>query len=81
MLCKDSHIVKHWFLDHPNETKPPEFELKIIGRYKDCLTRKIKEVVRLQNRPGTTNSKGEWGGGRIPRLKIEKLDYEIKKKC
>ena len=78
-LNKDSHMVKHWFLDHPNETNPPEFEFKIIGKYKDCLTRQIKEAVRLQNRPGTTNSKGEWGGGRIPRLKIEKSEYETKK--
>ena len=71
-------MVKHWFLEHPGETEPPKFEFKIIGKYNDCLTRQIKEAVRIQNRPGTVNSKGEFGGGRIPRLKIDKSEYEIK---
>ena len=77
-LNKESHMVKHWFLEHPSETDPPKFEFKIIGRYNDCLTRQIKEAVRIQNRPGTVNSKGEFGGGRIPRLKIDKSEFENK---
>ena len=49
-----------------------------LGKYNDCLTRQIKEALRIQNRPGTVNSKGEFGGGRIPRLKIDKSEYESK---
>ena len=78
-LDKDCHIIKHWFLDHPSEVRAPTFHFKIIGKYKDCLTRKLKEAVRLQNRPGTLNSKGEFGGGRIPRMVIEKSEYESKR--
>ena len=77
-LNKESHMVKHWFLDHPGERDPPKFDFKIIGKYNDCLTRQIKEAMRIQNRPGTENSKGEFGGGRIPRLKIDKSEYEAK---
>ena len=78
-LDKDSHMVKHWFLEHPEKEEMPNFKFKIVGKYGDCLTRQIKEAVRISHRPGTLNSKGEFGGGRIPRLVIEKTEYEEKK--
>ena len=52
---------------------------RIYKVYKDCLTRQLKETVWLQDRQGTLNSKGEFGGGRIPRMVIEKNEYESKK--
>ena len=78
-MDKESHMVKHWFLEHPEEEDLPKFVFRMVGKYGDCLTRQVKEAVRIQNRPGTLNSKGEFGGGRIPRLVIEKSDYEERK--
>ena len=78
-LERESHMTKHWFLDHPNEVKRPRFKFQVVGQYRDCLTRQVKEAVRLSNRPGNLNSKGEFGGCYIPRLTIEKTDYETKK--
>ena len=32
-LKKDSHIVKHWFLKHPQLQTQPTFKFKIIGKF------------------------------------------------
>ena len=53
-------------------------EFRVLGKYKDCLTRQLKEAIRVQNRPDNLNSKGEFGGGTIPRLVVEKSDWESK---
>ena len=79
ILDRGSHMVKHWFLDHPGEGTLPAFKFRVIGKYKDCLTRQLKEAIRVQNRPDNLNSKGEFGGQTIPRLVIEKPDWERKK--
>ena len=78
-LDRGSHMVKHWFLDHPEEGSLPNFQFRVIGKYKDCLTRQIKEAIRVQNRPNNLYSKGEWGGGTIPRLVVEKAEWEMGK--
>ena len=78
-LQRGSHMIKHWFLDHPGVEELPGFKFRIIGKYKDSMTRQIKEAIRVQNRPGNLNSKGEFGGGTIPRLVVEVSDYEKKK--
>ena len=75
----DSHQVKHWFLDHPEELDPPKFRVRVIGSYKDAMSRQVKEAIRIQNRPGSLNSKGEYGGGRITRLVVEKSAVDKKK--
>ena len=60
-LQKDSHIVKHWFLDHPQLQTQPKFKFKIVGKFKDCMSRQISEAVRSSLRPGSLNSKGQYG--------------------
>ena len=79
-LQKDSHIVKHWFLDHPQQQTQPKFKFKIVGKFKDCMTRQISEAVRLSLRPGSLNSKGEYGRCNIPRLVIQEDEYDRKRK-
>ena len=78
-LDRGSHMVKHWFLDHQEEANLPAFRFRVLGKYKDCLTRQLKEAIRVQNRPDNLNSKGEFGGVTIPRLVVEKPDWERKK--
>ena len=36
---RDSHQVKHWFLDHPGEADPPKFRFRVIGSFKDAMSR------------------------------------------
>ena len=43
------------------------------------MSRQVKEAIRIQNRPGSLNSKGEYGGGRITRLVVEKSAVDKKK--
>jgi hypothetical protein len=79
-LEKDSHMVKHWFTTHPTMDTAPPFRFRVVGKFKDCLTRQLKEAVILGNRPNSLNSKGEFGNCTIPRLTIEADQYEMKVK-
>ena len=72
-------VTGHWFLDHPGEADPPKFRFRVIGSFKDAMSRQVKEAIRIQNRPGSLNSKGEFGGGGITRLVVEKSLHEQKK--
>ena len=78
-MDEGSFMVKHWFTSHPEEEEQPGFRFRVVGKFKDCLTRQLKEAVRMGHRPGNLNSKGEWGSCNIPRLIIEKEDYAKKK--
>ena len=66
-------------MEHPGEDVEPPFRFEIVSQHKDCLSRQLKEAVRIINRPGTLNSKGEFGACTIPRMVIEQGDYERKK--
>ena len=79
ILEKESHIAKHWFMDHEDELEPPGFRYKLVGSYKDCLTRQVKEAIRILNRPGSLNSKDEFGRSILIRLTVEQSEY-VKKK-
>ena len=46
-IDKDCHMVKHWFIDHSEERDLPKFKLNLVGKYKDCLTRQLKEAIRI----------------------------------
>ena len=78
-MDRESHMTKHWFLDHHEDQDPPQFRFRIIGSYKDCMFRQVKEAVRIQNRPNSLNSKGEFGGGNITRLTVDKSKFDKKK--
>ena len=53
----------------------PAFRFRIIGKFKDCLSRQIAEAVRLSLRPNSLNSKGEYGRCVIPRLVVEESAF------
>ena len=56
----------------------PEFKFTVIKSYRDPMTRLVHEAVRIPNR-ASLNSRGEWGGYKIARLKIDKPDWKAKK--
>ena len=78
---EDSHQVKHWVWDHPDLHSPPPFKIKMIGGFKDPLTRQLSEAVRIE-RAGDNilNSKSEYSRCRIPRLRIDMEGWTKPKK-
>ena len=41
---------EHWLLDHPEIEETPKFNFKIISTFKDPLTRKLAERLRIERR-------------------------------
>jgi hypothetical protein len=71
-MAEDSHMVKHWILEHGELENPPDFRFKIVGSFKDALSRQVCEAVRIESRgEGILNSKAEFNRCRIPRLRID----------
>ena len=41
-LSEESHQIKHWLGDHPDQQAPPRFKFGLIQLFKDPLSRKLK---------------------------------------
>ena len=75
---RSSFMFKHWFLEHSDATEAPKFRFNVIQHFKDPLSRMVKEAVLILDQ-ASLNSKSEYKGYKIPRLAIEKSDWESKK--
>ena len=49
---EDSHIIKHWLTDDSDLGTPPKFRMKVMGSFKDALSRQLSEAVRIDLRGG-----------------------------
>ena len=76
---EESFIAKHWQESHPEREEMPEFRFKIIRSFKDHLSRQVSESVRIDLRWGVLNSKTMFSRNSLPRLTIEKSEWEKKK--
>ena len=64
-----SHQVKHWMNTHPEENIQPPFRIKMIKRYRDCLSRQIGEALRIYySKDQLLNSKNEYVQNCISRV-------------
>ena len=72
---EDSHIAKHWDEFHQVE-EMPEFRFRIVKRFQDSLSRQVSESVRIDLREEVLNSKTVYSRNRLPRLEVEKTDWE-----
>ena len=73
-------MVKHWLTDHVELEEPPVFKMKVVGSFRDALTRQISESVRIDLRGGgVLNSKTEYSRCRIPRLVVDVEEWSRKK--
>ena len=72
---------KHWVLDHPELSSPPQFKFTIVASFQDLLTRQTAESVRIE-RGGEAilNSKSEYSRCRVPRLRIDMEGWKKKTK-
>ena len=73
---EDSHIAKHWEQEHEGEDMP-EFRFRIIRSFRDSLSRQVAESIRIDLRgEQVLNSKTVYSRNRLPRLGIEKPEWE-----
>ena len=75
---EDSHMVKHWRISHPELPIYPAFKFKVIGSYRDALSRQVAEAVRIELRGEVLNSKSEFNRCKLPRLTINRDDWLFK---
>ena len=74
--AEDSHITKHREQEHKGVTMP-EFRFKIVRSFKDSLSRQVAESIRIDLRgEGVLNSKTVYSRNRLPRLQVEKSEWE-----
>ena len=67
-----SHQVKHWMTTHPEDDQCPPFKIKVIGSYKDCLTRQVSEALKIHNsKDELLNSKNEYASNHLSRIVVD----------
>ena len=75
--AEDSHMWKHWHNCHGDSGPVQKFKIKVVSSFRDALTRQVAESVRIDRRGGQIlNSKTEYSRCRLPRLVLEKTDWE-----
>ena len=80
-LEQGSHMVKHWLSVHGEEKECPQFVFKILGTYKDCLSRQVSEAVKIHYSPDELlNSKNEYNANCIARVCVDETKFEKKKR-
>ena len=70
---KKSIMLRHVKAEHKGEEQEVEFDMKVTGKFQDCLSRQIDESLRLRNMPQSSllNSKSEFYGPCIKRKVYE----------
>ena len=48
---KGSVMLKHVMGEHREKQDQVDFGMNIVGRFKDCVSRELKESIRLRNKP------------------------------
>ena len=75
--CHTSHIIKHWAIHHPEESKQPAFKFRVLRTHKSALNRQIHEAVRISTH-GKLNSKAEFRQNQVKRLAVCLTAQELK---
>ena len=72
-------MVKHWLETHQEEETCPEFRFKIVGNFKDALSRQVAEAVMIHySKDILLNSKNEYNTNCLARVKVDESRYEQK---
>ena len=77
-LDKSNFIVKHWLNYHFKSDVPPRFKFSVHKQRPDALGRLAHESVTIQM-VSNLNSRGEWGGDRITRIRVDIPKWKQKK--
>ena len=76
---REESFAKNWQENHPERDEMPKFIFKLIRSFKDPLSRQISESVKIDLRWGVLNSETMLSRNSLPRLTIEKSEWEKKK--
>ena len=80
-FSEKSHQVKHWMNSHPEEGTQPQFRIRIIRRYRDCLSRQVGEALRIFfSKDELLNSKSEYVQNNISRVVVNEENWERKER-
>ena len=74
-LNTDSFMLTHWMNKHGFQMVPPEYKFKLLGCYKDPLSRQIAEAVFIEER-GKLNRRSEFGVNHLHRLEVARSEKE-----
>ena len=76
-LSVKSHQVKHWMNAHPEEGTQPPFRVRIVRKYRDCLSRQIGEALKIYySKDQLLNSKNEYLQNCISRVVANEESWE-----
>ena len=75
---EDSHILKHHLLYYGGNEEP-SFHMRVVGRFRSCLTRQESEAVRIRRwGEGTVlNSKSEFNQCKLGRLTLGEEEKQV----
>ena len=68
-------MLTHWMQAHGLQMVPPNYTFKIIGVYKDYLSRQVSKAIQIEHK-GILNKRSEFGINHIPRLVADKTDRD-----
>ena len=78
-LNPKSFQLLHWFEQHKDDKDPPNFKFKVLGQYRDALTRQISEAIHIRD-SGSLNRKNEFRindlGGLEPKITAKDREAE-----
>ena len=66
-LDPSSFQLAHWAKYHNDDLECPEFKFKVLGQYRDTLTRQITEAVNILDK-GSLNKRHEFRINELCRL-------------
>ena len=68
-------------IEHPDEQEVPDFKFRILGVFKDCLSRQVSEAMRIHSsQDHLLNSKNEYSSNCLTRLVVDEDKFEKKRK-
>jgi hypothetical protein len=74
-------MVKHWMTCHQELQQAPDFSFKILGSFKDCLSRQVTEAIKINNSVDfLLNSKNEYLANCLARVTVSEDSLERKKR-
>ena len=77
LWSQTSLIITHWMLEHSTQTKPPEFNFKVLSAYPDALRRQISEGLNILD-TGILSKKLESSQNKIHRMLTSKEYWDGK---
>ena len=62
-------------LNHSMEVKPPQFEFKVLGKFKDPLSRQVRKAITIKER-GNLNKRNEFALNEIINMESSRYAWQ-----